>query len=498
MRKLLKKGMTLAFAMALAITSVPYSSIDYLGESVKAEEINNTGANFLTKVKGDYQPLFNGGIFDTKYDHYFYDYASAVMGESYASDMVSVLKSSVSSETYGENAAEGSFFCGFTENIVNIEFGGEDGSEVTFTDGEGQKITHTYSFVKDARAVGQYYGQEMGYDGYLFKSNEDVDDNFKYLFMCEDTPDTTFHLEFRYGDTEENVLALTDGKYKNWLAAGIESSAFSEENEATIQNVICLYVVENILDRTSEETVNQRKAIVGRWDCDFTDFRSWPGYEKAEMYIDLSADGSGKTYMDSEGNGNYKLISEYTFFSFDNNKTDNEEAGVYISYNEAAGTITPGSYKIEIINGKKNLVFTSAEGVIKYIYRDINEKKENDNTQKVNVEENTKKTSVDNTEKKETKVIKNKSKKILIKKLKIKGKKSIKFGKKIKLKVMYSPKKVSNKKVKWSVSNKKYASISSKGVLKAKKAGVGKKITVRCMALDGSKKVAKLVIKIKK
>lgn len=90
------------------------------------------------------------------------------------------------------------------------------------------------------------------------------------------------------------------------------------------------------------------------------------------------------------------------------------------------------------------------------------------------------------------------TKKILTKKLSLKaGKKKVKAGKKLTIKVKYFPKNVTYKKVKWSVSNKKWASISSKGVFKAKKAGKGRSVTVKCKVLDGSKKIAKIKIKIK-
>jgi len=89
--------------------------------------------------------------------------------------------------------------------------------------------------------------------------------------------------------------------------------------------------------------------------------------------------------------------------------------------------------------------------------------------------------------------------KVKVKKLKIKvSKKSVKVGKKLKFKVVVKPTNATNKKVKWSVSNKKYAKINSKGVLTAKKAGAGKTVKVTVKAKDGSGKKATIKIKIKK
>lgn len=86
--------------------------------------------------------------------------------------------------------------------------------------------------------------------------------------------------------------------------------------------------------------------------------------------------------------------------------------------------------------------------------------------------------------------------KVLVKKIKLKAKKSLKVGKKLKIKLTINSD-ATNKNVKWSVSNKKYAKINSKGVLTAKKAGKGKTIRITVKAKDGSGKKATIKIKIK-
>ena len=87
--------------------------------------------------------------------------------------------------------------------------------------------------------------------------------------------------------------------------------------------------------------------------------------------------------------------------------------------------------------------------------------------------------------------------KILVKRIKLKAKKTIKAGKKLKIKLTINSD-ATNKDIKWSVSNKKYAKINSKGVLTAKKAGKGKTIKVTAKAKDGSGKKTTIKIKIKK
>ena len=89
--------------------------------------------------------------------------------------------------------------------------------------------------------------------------------------------------------------------------------------------------------------------------------------------------------------------------------------------------------------------------------------------------------------------------KIKVKKIKIAGiSKQIAAGKKVKLKATVTPKAAANRTVKWKSSNKKYATVNSKGVVTVKKAGIGKKVTITATAKDGSGKKATYRIKIMK
>jgi len=91
------------------------------------------------------------------------------------------------------------------------------------------------------------------------------------------------------------------------------------------------------------------------------------------------------------------------------------------------------------------------------------------------------------------------SSKIAVKKVKLNKKKAtLRYKKKLKLKATITPKNATNKKVKWYSSNKKYATVTGKGVVKAKKKGIGKTVKIYAKAKDGSGKKAYCKVKIKK
>ena len=90
-----------------------------------------------------------------------------------------------------------------------------------------------------------------------------------------------------------------------------------------------------------------------------------------------------------------------------------------------------------------------------------------------------------------------KSMKGVVKKITISGAKTVKAGKSLKLKAKVTATKGANKKLKWTSSNTKYATVSSTGKVKTLKAGKGKKVKITAMATDGSNKKKIVTIKIK-
>ena len=86
-----------------------------------------------------------------------------------------------------------------------------------------------------------------------------------------------------------------------------------------------------------------------------------------------------------------------------------------------------------------------------------------------------------------------------VKSIKLKApKKTLKAGKNMTIKAtIKTTGKSVNKALKWTSSNTKYATVSKKGKVTAKKAGKGKTVTITAASTDGSNKKAKVRIKIK-
>ncbi|MCI9489868.1 MAG: Ig domain-containing protein [Dorea sp.] len=89
-------------------------------------------------------------------------------------------------------------------------------------------------------------------------------------------------------------------------------------------------------------------------------------------------------------------------------------------------------------------------------------------------------------------------KKHAVKSIKLKANKTVKAGRSLKVKAtVKTTGKKANKTLKWTSSNAKYATVSAKGVVKAKKAGKNHKVRITASATDGSGRKKTVTIKIK-
>lgn len=204
----------------------------------------------LEDIRGTYDPLFPV-ICDAEYDQIWLDRCEAIVGADMAESYTEILKSSCTGELYGEEAVEAytdpesiQFYCGYTEDVAQFVF---DGNDISGLDADGNILfEHSYTYVKDLSLGGMM-------DGYLYETDDEDAGEFRYFFMMPDTPATTYHIEFRYGSDEDALAEYAEGKYAYWLAAGI----LTDRDEQMIDDVITLFVEENLSDMDEEEEAEE-------------------------------------------------------------------------------------------------------------------------------------------------------------------------------------------------------------------------------------------------
>lgn len=359
----------------VGVTNCMYESADQDDDKDQTAAGEQLNALFDT-----YQQLFQGATFESKCDAYWHDSAAAVVGEDMAAQAVDIMKASIGGTVYGQEAVDKyekdpdatAFDCQFTQNVAKLTF---NGTEITGTDASGKQVfRHAY------KCIGKYaIGEEIGlkdFGGFVMQSLDSNEDEFKYFLILPDTPDSTYHIEFRYGSDLDALQKYSSGKYAYWLAAGIPTSALQEtskdkgKNDAALRNVISLFCTENLADMAGEQTVSQRKDIAGIWDASadtIAALRKETGKKNANMYMQLNTDGFGATYVDLEGNGTYTKVKEYTFYSYDNDGLDKKQSGVYIAVLEDGSS--SNLYEMTSEKDKTILSLYAADGTASWIKR---------------------------------------------------------------------------------------------------------------------------------
>lgn len=201
----------------------------------------------LADLAGTYEPLFPV-ITAPEYDQLWLDNCAAVVGEEAAPEVAEMLKEACNGTIYGEEAIEAfgdgsegaQFDCLFINGVSQFVF---EGNTVSGLDEDGETLfTHEYAFAEPASIAGVM-------DGYLYRTEDEDAGEFQYLFLLPDTPETTYHIEFRYGSDPEAMMLYNDGPYAYWLAAGIPADC----GEEMIEDVIELFCAENLAEMTMEE-----------------------------------------------------------------------------------------------------------------------------------------------------------------------------------------------------------------------------------------------------
>lgn len=231
----------LMFALVLCVAIAPS-----LAESKPDCLQTISGENGTT-----YSNLFDV-ILSDDYDSVWEEHCKAIVGEENAAEAVEMLKSFISGDVYGDDAvalygdgSEGFIFdCWYLNDVNSFTMNGD---EITINKLDGTSETHKY------RCIGTYqigadetmtWGGETfcpAFDCEVYQATDDAGD-FTYFFFRDDTMETTYHIEFRYGSDLAALQQYMKGRYAYWLAAGIDANADAE----TIDNVIALFCTENL------------------------------------------------------------------------------------------------------------------------------------------------------------------------------------------------------------------------------------------------------------
>lgn len=224
-----------SYTVTVAAFGYPELSFSYVKEDDAAE-----AAALLEAVKGTYEALFPV-ITAPAYDQLWLDPCVAALGEEMGPAAAEMLKAACSGTIYGQEAidafGDGSnsaqFDCLFINGVTHITF---DGSTISGTDENGNPVfSHAYAYAGELSLAGMM-------EGYLYETADADAGEFRYFYMMPDTPETTYHLEFRYGSDADALAAYSEGPYAYWLAAGFPVDA----DEEMIRNVITLFCEENL------------------------------------------------------------------------------------------------------------------------------------------------------------------------------------------------------------------------------------------------------------
>ena len=163
-----------------------------------------------------------------------------------AEDIYATLTNMFLGRLYGQEAVDayssdpsGMIFDCFLENgLAKITV---NGSVISGADAEGNELfRHAYAYLQDVPVT--YFGQEMPAALHVYQTADADAGMFTYFAFSDDTLAETQHIEFRYGETLENMGSYTEGPYAYWLAGAIQDGY----SEKLIKACIKLFVDENV------------------------------------------------------------------------------------------------------------------------------------------------------------------------------------------------------------------------------------------------------------
>ena len=299
----MNKYTKLAAAIILAAsTSLVYVSCDDDDDNKKTEEKTATtsdATDFQKSISGTFVELFTeNGFCASKYDDYWVECCAKYTGNSYSGKATyEMLKTSCTGTIYGAEAQEKygdgtngfpngyQFNCGFIGGVSKFVI---DGKKITGLDANSQTV-FSHEYTQTGEKDGCYY----------LKSDDGNEDQFKYFFFMGDTPGTTYHLEFRYGNDSASFPEFFKGQYAYWLAAAM----LENETEANRKACIKLFCDENLADY-------QPTYVYATTDMTWAEFYAAELGKTAQTLEDLGVDAvssATNSKCTSFANANYEI-----------------------------------------------------------------------------------------------------------------------------------------------------------------------------------------------
>ena len=175
---------------------------------------------------------------------YYQMFTLRFMGTQYGADAIAA---------FADDPESAVFNCFFLHDIARFTI---DGTTISGVDAGGtERFRHSYHYVQDLPVT--YFGMELPAAMHVYESDDAQADAFRYFAFSDDTPGETYHLEFRYGASLENLANYTEGDYAYWLASAIPA----DYDDATMRDCISLFVTENLGE--AAEDVDVFTAIAG-------------------------------------------------------------------------------------------------------------------------------------------------------------------------------------------------------------------------------------------
>ena len=354
----MKKCVSILMVLLLCVASVS-------GVTAEAADFGGVFQAVAGENGTTYVSLFDV-IISEQWTPVWQDYIAAIVGEAAAPEMTERLQSSITSDLYGEAAAEAfadggyAFDCDFINGAESITFQ-DDTATILKTDGTSE--THTYEYLGQYN-VGEtetmmYQGTEisMAFPVDVYKSTEEAGE-FNFFFLREDTMEETYHIEFRYGRDLEELQGYLVGPYAYWLAAGIDESA----DEDTIQKVIALFCLENMdYSAHAEPALAQLTDLgfAGAWQADMSAFGE--EYAAVDLSMTIDENGHGVTMMDGQ------QTADFEAYAVDSGEKGDGQ-GLYVAWSNLEFEAEAAPYSMTVNDdGQTVLTLTADDGSISWV-----------------------------------------------------------------------------------------------------------------------------------